>query len=143
MKTKILSGVLVVLLGLLMIPAEAPAIQEEVVLKIYNQQPYDLLLETGKAASCELEEPFNDPPGDIPFHSFKRISWSGQCDIRLVWSIRYFTGLTVTVRFQAETGELIADSGSNEFLPTLMGPRCEEGVCEYRLVIWNAEPFWN
>ncbi len=143
MKPKLIPVLLVLTLGLALFPSPALAIEEEVRLRIYNQQPYDLILESAKVASCAAEEGFIDLPGDIPFDGFARISWSGRCDIRLVWSIRYFTGLEITLTFDSETGELRVISPSDEFYPSLMGPRCEDGVCDYRLLIWNAEAFWD
>ena len=143
MKKRTAGIVVALLLGLALAPAPARAIEEEVSLKIYNLQPYDLLLKSVKVAGCQGEEEFIDPPGDIPFDTLAKISWPGGCDIRLVWSIRYFTGLEITLSYDAETGELVARSRSDEFYPSLMGPRCAEGVCSYQLVIWNAESFWD
>ena len=142
MKPKFIPVLLALILCLALLPSEARAIQEEVRLRIYNQHPYDLILQTEKLSGCDSEEGFIEAPGDIPFDGFERISWAGGCDIRLVWSIRYFTGLDITLTFDSETGELEVFSRSNEFYPSLMGPRCDDGVCEYRLLIWNAEAFW-
>ena len=141
MKRATALGVLVIL-GLILPSSAAWAIDEEVRLRIFNLQTYDLLLETGRFSACDLEEGFILAPGDIPFNTAGVVSWQGQCNVALVWSIRYFTGLTVSVFFDSETGKLKAYSQSDEFHPSLLGPRCEDGVCEYRLLIFNSEPWW-
>ncbi len=134
---------LAAIFSLALLPRGVWAIDEEVRLKIINLQSYDFLLDTEKLSGCATEEGFIIPPGDVPFGSSRVMRWSGGCDVRLAWSIRYFTGLKIRVNFNAEDGKLKAYSDSDEFHPSVLGPRCEEGVCEYRLLIYNAEPWWD
>lgn len=143
MRSRLMIALAALTLCLTLAPSPARAIEEEVRLRIFNQQSYDLLLESVRVVGCDGEEVFIEPPEDIEYYGFSRISWQGSCDIHLTWSIRYFTGLTITLDYDAETGEIIARSQSNEFYPTLVGPRCEDGVCSYRLLIWNAESIWD
>ena len=143
MKRRLLTGFLVLVFGALLLPSPALAEEEEISLTIFNRQPYDLLLESEKFSGCGEEDAFILAPDDIPFDSNARISWLGGCDVRLVWSIRHFTGLTIRLTFEAETGEMKVRSQSNEFFPVLSGPFCEEGVCVYKLLIFNASPWFG
>ena len=129
-------------LGAFLFPSGARAVEEEIRLKIINNQAYDLVLESRKLSGCGQEE-FIIPPVDVPSDDSRVMRWSGGCDVSLTWSVRYFTGIEVRVHFDAEDGELKARSDSDEFHPSVLGPRCEDGVCDYRVLIYNAEPWWD
>ena len=136
----ILVWVIPVLLLLAAGPAPAQDEAGEVRVRVVDNYPYDLVFLAELSQGCPEEGlEFILEPETIPFFTSGRLAFRADCPVRVVYGLRFFTDVFLTLFYDPVKERLLARSSSVILDTRVSSKRGEEGERLFTVLVFDGE----